>query len=96
MLDKNDLQAIAELMTAMEKRMDEKLEQQKQDVFQAMNVIIENKVQTQLNLLGEQQRLILEKITPAETIEDLKAQVSTLEFVVKDLSADVRKLKAAN
>lgn len=88
MLDERDLQLIKELLA-----------QQKQEILaetaQAMNVLIETKVQTQLNILAEGQQAILEKLVPRSRVDDLEEEVKFLKVIVRKMNEEIQQLKQA-
>lgn len=103
MLDEKDLQAIAELMSGMEhrmeQRMDEKFHQQKQQILEEtthrMNVLLETKIQKQLELLAENQQVILEKLGSKVDRTEFEDRIGVLESVVASHSRDIKELKRA-
>ena len=103
MLDKNDLQAITQLMqqsndsmrTELAQLIDMKLEEQEKRIISQVNSIIETKVTPQIQLIAEQHSDIIEKLSSAEEIDSLKGRVSTLEGVVKAHTAKIEDLKKA-
>jgi len=76
MLDEKDLQAIAEMMKGMESRIDQKLENSKQEILdestRRMKLLLDTEVTTRFNLLAEGQQAIMDAITPKSEIADLK------------------------
>ncbi len=88
MLDERDLQLIKELLA-----------QQKQEILtettQAMNVLIETKVQTQLNILAEGQQAILEKLVPRSRVDDLEEEIKFLKVIVRKMNEEIQQLKQA-
>ena len=100
MLDKQDLQAIAEIIdTKLEqqsKAFDAKLEQQESNIMQNVAVLMESKFQPQFDLLAEGQKNILEKLDPLiKKVDDLEEDVNLLKSVVKLHSEEIEKLKKA-
>lgn len=88
MLNKEDLQAIAEMLS-----------QQKEEILtestHRMNVLLETKVQTQLNLLAEGQKTILETLAPKNRVEELEEEVSFLKSVIRLHTDQIAELKKA-
>ena len=88
MLDERDLQLIKELLA-----------QQKQEILtettQAMNVLIETKVQTQLNILAEGQQAIMEKLVPRSRVDDLEEEIKFLKVIVRKMNEEIQQLKQA-
>ena len=103
MLDEKNLQAIAELMCAMEQgieqRMDEKLRQQKQETLDEKThriiVLLETKVEKQLELLAESQQVILEKLDSKVDRTEFEDRIGVLESVVASHSREITELKRA-
>lgn len=110
MLDKQDLQAIAELIdtkleqqtkafdTKLEQqsqRFDAKLEQQESNIMQNVAVLMESKFQPQFNLLAEGQKTILETLAPKSRVEELAEEVGFLKSIIKMHSEQIAELKKA-
>lgn len=102
MLDKQDLQAIKELVdesiAASEQRTDEKLaamEQRiKKDVSQETMVMMEQYFQPKFQLLAENQQLILEKLNGKVDKEDCQNSMSVVAAAIRTHSRDIEELKA--
>lgn len=102
MLDKQDLQAIKELVdesiAASEQRTDEKLaamEQRiKKDVSQETMVMMEQYFQPKFQLLAENQQLILEKLNGKVDKEDCQNSMSVVAAAIRTHSRDIDELKA--
>ena len=106
MLDKDDLQAIAQLMTQQEQRLIQLMAQQeqrfvhmmadqKEQIIHEVKVLIEADVMPKFNLLADGQAAILEKMAPADKLEALEDRVTVLEAVTKKHSRDILELKKA-
>ena len=99
MLDKKDLQAIAEMMKGMESRIDQKLEKQKQEILDEsagrMKLLLDTEVTTRFNLLAEGQQAIIEAITPKSEIEELRSEVSVLKLAIRTMNQEIAELKKA-
>ena len=95
MLDQNDLQAIAQLMDQMEKRIDEKLEAQESRIINQVNAIIETKVTPQIQLIAEQHGDIIARLEKVDEIAGLKDRVRNLERVTIAHTDEISKLKKA-
>lgn len=103
MLEEKDLQAIAQLMDSRigesEKRMDQRLAQQKQEILdettQRMKVLLDTEVTPKFNLLAENQSIMMEKLERLDDIEVMDTRITALEAMVKKLNRDVEKLKKA-
>lgn len=54
MLDEKDLQAIAQLMTRLESRMDQKMAQQKKEIIRETMVLMESYFDPKFQALSEQ------------------------------------------
>ena len=92
-MDKELLEAIGEMVDA-------KLARQKEEILDEathrINVLLENKVQTQFNLLAEGQQSILEKLVPRSRVDDLEEEVRFLKSMIRRMSEDIQQLKKAN
>ena len=88
MLEEKDLQAIAEMMNGMKQEI-------VQETTQRMNIIVENKVQTQLNLLAEGQKTILETLAPKNRVEELEDEIAFLKSVIKMHGEQIAELRKA-
>lgn len=99
MLDEKDLQAIAEMMKGMESRIDQKLENQKQEILdesaRRMKLLLDTEVTTRVNLLAEGQQAIIEAITPKSEIEELRSEVSVLKLAIRTMNQEIAELKKA-
>ena len=99
MLDKKDLQAIAEMMKGMESRIDQKLEKQKQEILdestRRMKLLLDTEVPTRFNLLAEGQQAIMAAITPKSEIEELRNEVSVLKLAIRTMNQEIAELKKA-
>ena len=106
MLDKQDLQAIKELMdtsistaiAASEQRTDAKLaamEQRiKKDVAHETMVMMEQYFQPKFQLLAENQQLILEKLDGKVDKGDCQNSMSVVAAAIRTHSPDIEELKA--
>ena len=83
MTDKEILQAMQQM-----------LEPIKSDIS-GIKVILDTKIQRDINLLSEGHDAILERFPDPENIEALEARVTAVEAVVKLHSKDIQKLKKA-
>lgn len=99
MLDEKDLQAIAQLLTAQEMRIDSKLKQQKAEILEESAkqtmVLMESYFGPKFNLLAEKMDSIEDKLTPAEALEDIEDRLDILEATTKRNSREIEKLKKA-
>lgn len=106
MLDEKDLQAIAGLMDekigASEARMAKKIEDSEvrmtekiQDSEGRMLAMMEAYFEPRFNLLGDQIKLIQEKLTPSERVERLEDRLDVVETVAKQHSREIETLKKA-
>lgn len=84
MLDREDLQAIAQL-----------IDQRISESENRMKVLIDQEVTPKFNLLAENQSIILEKLEKLDELETLDIRVTTLEAAVKKLNREVQQLKKA-
>lgn len=99
MLDEKDLQAIAQLMSAMEDRIDEKLVRQKKEILDEathrMKVLLDAEVTPKFNLLAEGQEDILRRMPSEEDMDIIDGRLATLEALVKKHSREIASLKQA-
>ena len=75
----------------MSKMMDEKAGASESRMMAMMEAYFEPK----FDLLAEQIQLIMEKLTPAEALEDVEDRVDVLEAVVRRHSQEITELKRA-
>lgn len=91
MLDKQDLQAIKELVdtsiAAAEKRI-------KKDVSHETMVMMEQYFQPKFQLLAENQQLILEKLDGKVDKEDCQNSMSVVAAAIRTHGRDIEELKA--
>ena len=91
---------ILEMLAALNKRLDtlERTTATKEDLDR---VLVESKVMQEgyfdpkFNLLADGQKLIREKMLPAEAIEDVEDRVDVLEIAVKEHTREIQELKRA-
>lgn len=99
MLEEKDLQAIAEMMKGMESRIDQKLENSKQEILdestRRMKLLLDTEVTTRFNLLAEGQQAIMDTITPKSEIEELRNEVSVLKLAIRTMNQEIAELKKA-
>ena len=88
MLDKQDLQAIRDLVK-------EESAQSRQEIMQGVSVLMESNFRPQFDLLAEGQQAILEKLGPLDDWEVMDTRVSALEAMVRKLNREVAALKKA-
>lgn len=79
----------------LETRMTERMESRAQESESRMMAMMEAYFEPRFNLLGDQIKLIQEKLTPAEALEDLEDRVDVLEAAVKQHSREIETLKKA-
>ena len=72
-----------------------KLQKQKQDLIQCMNVIIESEVNPKFNLLADGQTQIREMLIPRTRVDDLEDEVKFLKLMCRQMAEDIAKLKNA-
>ena len=111
MLDEKDLQAIQKMIDASEGRMiekiveseermtgrmDQKLAEQKQDLIQCMNVVIESEITPKFNLLADGIKDIQEKLVPRSRVDDLEDEVKFLKLMYRQMAERVASLEKAN
>lgn len=90
MLDEKDLQAIAQLMTRLESRMDQKMAQQKKEIISETMVLMESYFDPKFQALSEQINPV-----PKEAIDTLEDRVDDLEKAVELHTQQINELKKA-
>ena len=90
MLDEKELQAIAQLMTGLESRMDQKLAQQKKEIIRETMVLMESYFDPKFQALSEQINPV-----PKEAIDTLEDRVDDLEKAVELHTQQINELKKA-
>lgn len=95
MTDKEILEAMRQMVEGLEDKMDKKLEIQKKELLNGVQVLMENTVQTQINLVGEDVQIIRERMPDTDELEAMEARLSAVEAVVKKHSKDIQNLKKA-
>lgn len=102
MLDEKDLQAIAQLIDKKLDPIKEDIEELKAgqtklkaEILHEAGALIEADVIPRFNLLADGQKLIQEKMLPAEALDTVEDRVDVLEAVVKLHSREIEKLKKA-
>ncbi len=90
MLDEKDLQAIAQLMTGLESRMDQKMAQQKKEIISETMVLMESYFDPKFQALSEQINPV-----PKEAIDILEDRVDDLEKAVELHTQQIDELKKA-
>lgn len=90
MLDEKDLQAIAQLMTGLESRMDQKMAQQKKEIIRETMVLMESYFDPKFQALSEQINPV-----PKEAIDILENRVDDLEKAVELHTQQINELKKA-
>ena len=96
----NNEEKILEMLAAINKRLDtlERTTATKEDLDR---LLVESKVMQEgyfdpkFNLLADGQKLIREKMLPAEAIEDVEDRVDVLESAVKEHTREIQELKRA-
>lgn len=84
MLDKEDLQAIAQL-----------IDQRISESENRMKVLIDQEVTPKFNLLAENQAIMMEKLEKLDDMEIMDTRLTALEAMVKKLNREVQQLKKA-
>ncbi len=98
MLDKQDLQAIKDLIADSESRTHAEIGTVRAEINAAEDrwmAFYESAIQPQLQLLAEGQQTILETLAPKSRVEALEDEVVFLKTVVRTLAQDVAELKKA-
>lgn len=90
MLDEKDLQAIAQLMTGLESRMDQKMAQQKKEIISETMVLMEAYFDPKFQAISEQINPV-----PKEAIDILEDRVDDLEKAVELHTQQINELKKA-
>lgn len=90
MLDEKDLQAIAQLMTGLESRMDQKMAKQKKEIISETMVLMESYFDPKFQALSEQINPV-----PKEAIDILEERVDDLEKAVELHTQQINELKKA-
>ncbi len=99
MLDKNDLQAIAELISASvsasEERMKAYINEKVTDETNRSMAYTESVVAPKLDAIKDGLDLALETHIPVERIDRIEENITALKVVVRRHSEDIEKLKKA-
>lgn len=90
MLDEKDLQAIAQLMTGLESRMDQKMAKQKKEIISETMVLMESYFDPKFQALSEQINPV-----PKEALDILEDRVENLEKAVELHTQQINELKKA-
>lgn len=96
MLDEKDLQAIAQMMEAQEKRLDQKLSEMEQRIAKSTVALMDMEFSKKFNLLAEGIEDIQEKLVPRSRVDDLEDEVKFLKSMMRQMNDDLQKLKKAN
>lgn len=91
MLDKQDLQAIKELVDASIAASEQHI---KKDVAHETMVMMEQYFQPKFDLLAENQQLILEKLDGKVDKEDCQNSMSVVAAAIRTHGRDIEELKA--
>lgn len=84
MLNEQDLQAISKMLA-----------DQKNEIMDEVQVLMESQFQPQFNLLAEGQQAILEKLVPRSRVDDLEDEVKFLKSIVRRMDDELQALKKA-
>lgn len=95
MLDERDLQAIAQLMDAKLAQQKTELQAEIRASESHMMALMEAYFEPKFNLLADGQKLIQEKMIPAEELEDIHERLDLLEAITRRNVRDIEKLKKA-
>lgn len=90
MLDEKDLQAIAQLITGLESRMDQKMAKQKKEIISETMVLMESYFDPKFQALSEQINPV-----PKEALDILEDRVDDLEKAVELHTQQINELKKA-
>ena len=69
--------------------------QQKKEMHEDLMTIVESEINPKLRILAEGHEALLERMTPPEEIENMKADIVILKEAVKSLSIKVNNLQKA-
>lgn len=94
MLDKQDLQAISDLIAASEQRMTAKIKESSEETMRGAAALMEQYFEPKFNLLAENQQLILEKLDGKVDKEDCQNSMSVVAAAIRSHSRDIDELKA--
>ena len=92
MLDKQDLQAIREMMT---EEIGKAVSASEERMKGHMDLLMENEVRPNFRLLAEGHETLLQTLSPKSRVDELAEEVSFLKTVVSSLSKEVNELKKA-
>lgn len=102
MLDEKDLQAIAQLLSGLEQRMDQKLTQQKQEILEesaaSMRVMLESFVDPKFNLLADQLTGIqkrLDVLPDPDLMAKVQDELDLHHEMLKIHTDEIKRLKKA-
>lgn len=102
MLDEKDLQAIAQLLSGLEQRMDQKLTQQKQEILEesaaSMRVMLESFVDPKFNLLADQLTGIqkrLDVLPDPDLMDKVQDELDLHHEMLKIHTDEIKRLKKA-
>lgn len=98
-MTKEDLMQIKQLLDEQKQDitelMDQKLAKSEERTQRYMNVLIESKIQPQLNLLSEGLTDIKEKLVPRSRVDELEEEIKFMKVVCRQMAEDIAKLKKA-
>lgn len=102
MTDQEILEAVRRIIEPLqteihgiESKIDQKLEAQSTELLHGVKVLMENTVQTQINLLSEDIQIIRERMPDNEELDAMDARLSAVEAVIRKHSKDIQTLKKA-
>ena len=99
MLDKEDLQAIQELISASEERMTGKMQgmilESEERTSRSAAFLMEQEFSPKFNLLVERMQGIEEKLIPTSRVERLEDDVDLLKIVIRQMREEIDELKGA-
>ncbi len=88
MLDKEDLQAIAELMDA-------KIKESEKRIMQGAVALIDAEVKPMFGSLSDEISIVREKVENFESIDQMEDEIFALKAVVKQHTREINQLKKA-
>ncbi len=91
MLDEKDLQSIAALLNQQKQELQEEIRASESRTTALMEAYFDPK----FTLLSDGQKLIQEKLTPADEMEDIHTRLDLLEAITRRNVREIEKMKKA-
>lgn len=92
MLDKQDLQAIREMMTG---EIGKAISASEERMKQYVDLLMENEVRPNFRILVKGHETLLETLAPKNRVDELAEEVSFLKTVVAAMNKEINELKKA-